>query len=672
MPSVQNFMRAITRRKTFTEEEKTETKLNRTLGLFDLTGIGVGSTLGAGVYVLSGEVARESSGPAVMLAFAIAAFSSILSGMCYAEFGARVPKAGSGYIYSYVTMGELCALTIGWNLVLSYVVGTSSVAKAWSANIDALINCKLRAWQVSFMPYMQSKYMEDYPDIFAAIIIIVLAALLAYGVQEVAFVNKVFTMVNILVIIFVTLAGFIKADWNNWTLTQEDVNRMAFGNDTNYKSGLQCLDVNHTNVASYYESNGQNLTISPEYLDFVGKHDIVEGEQEGEKDENEWPGKGGFLPYGFGGVIAGTATCFYAFVGFDAIATTGEEAINPQRNIPISIVLSLIVCCVAYLGVSTALTLMVPYFFLDKQAPLPAAFAYVGITWASYVVGIGATCALTTSLLGAMFPMPRVIYSMANDGILFRQLAAINSKTKTPLVATISSGLLAAFLAMIFDLKALVDFMSIGTLMAYTLVAASVMILRYRNDAKYDEEDPLADTQETLKLSDFYSPRYSMPTVLSTRVVTICSSALTVGCIGFSAVGVTEEQHQFNTMAWVIWGFFTLIIVGCSLCIFMQPESSCPLDFKVPLIPFIPVVNVLVNIYLMVALPVSIWVKLLVWLAIGYAIYFFYGISHSSENPEIKAQLREEAFKEKEEMKLLENGNDEGNSRSDGVMANGK
>jgi len=207
--------------------------------------------------------------------------------------------------------------------------------------------------------------------------------------------------------------------------------------------------------------------------------------------------------------LSGTATCFYAFVGFDAIATTGEEAINPQRNIPLAIVFSLLICCIAYLCVSATLTLMVPYFLLDKSAPLPVAFASGGIEWAKWPVGIGAVCALTASLLGifssrhiiefydmnfqvrsdietkkgCMFPLPRVVYAMADDGLIFRGLANINEKTKTPVIATLSMASLAALLAAIFDIKELVDFMSIGTLMAYTLVAASVMILRYRESS---------------------------------------------------------------------------------------------------------------------------------------------------------------------------------------------
>jgi cationic amino acid transporter 1 len=346
------------------------------------------------------------------------------------------------------------------------------------------------------------------------------------------------------------------------------------------------------------------------------------------QEKGEYPGNGGFLPYGFSGVIAGTATCFYAFVGFDAIATTGEEAINPQRNIPISIVLSLIVCCVAYLGISASLTLMVPYYLLDKQAPLPAAFSYVGIEWASYVVGIGATCALTTSLLGAMFPMPRVIYAMAEDGILYRKLAEVHAKTQTPIVATVVSGTLAAVLALIFDLKELVDFMSIGTLMAYTLVAASVMILRYRAS---DDDVPEPISDEPLSFQDFFKPRSNSPNQISTKVVTYNSALLTVACVAFSAVGVTEEIHGFNKSAWAGLIVSAFVIMICTLSIRAQPESSSVLDFKVPMIPFIPVVNILVNVYLMVALPWSIWLKLLVWLGVGYFIYFTYGIHNSTE-----------------------------------------
>jgi amino acid transporter len=496
---------------------------------------------------------------------------------------------------------------------------------------------------------MESDFLEDYPDAFAALIIVILAILMCYGVEEVALVNKVFTAVNIGVIIFVAISGFVKADIQNWKQTEQDVRDKLLFESTNGTAKVQCRDINQYNVDNYlaYGTLIGNLTeypktldtrdsdgnvtavVTPNVSDVDDSPDFCDNECWKEKQETGgYPGKGGFLPYGFSGVIAGTATCFYAFVGFDAIATTGEEAINPQRNIPISIVLSLIVCCVAYLGISASLTLMVPYYLLDKQAPLPAAFSYVGIEWASYVVGIGATCALTTSLLGAMFPMPRVIYAMAEDGILYRKLAEVHAKTQTPIVATVVSGTLAAVLALIFDLKELVDFMSIGTLMAYTLVAASVMILRYRASDD-DVQEPISDSP--LGLQDFYKPRSNSPNEISTKVVTINSTILTLACIAFSAVGVTEEQHGFNNVAWAILGISAFVILMCTLSIRAQPESSSVLDFKVPMIPFIPVVNILVNVYLMVALPWSIWLKLLVWLGAGYFIYFTYGMHHSTE-----------------------------------------
>lgn len=656
--AIKDVLRAMGRRKVFTDEEKTETKLKRTLGLLDLTSIGVGSTLGAGVYVLSGQVGREQSGPAVILSFAIAAFSSILSGMCYAEFGARVPKSGSGYIYSYVTMGEFCALTIGWNLVLSYVVGTASVAKAWSTNLDALIGCQIRSFTVQYMPFIGSNLTEMYPDIFAAVIILLLCCLLAYGVEEVAFINKLFTMVNIIVIIFVTLAGFFvggdRPFFENWTLNQTQVTDMVASQfSDNSTAAVSCRDINHTNHHAWEASNGFSLIES-----YEGTNISINVDQEynaSALEETGWPGAGGFLPYGFQGVISGTATCFYAFVGFDAIATTGEEAINPQRDIPYSIVLSLIVCCLAYLGVSASLTLMVPYFFLDKEAPLPSAFARNGLHWAKYLTGIGATCALTTSLLGAMFPMPRVIYAMAEDGILFRKLAQVSEKTKTPVIATAVSGALAAFLALIFKLDELVDFMSIGTLMAYTLVATSVMVLRYRVDSS---ADPVIDTSaESFSLMDFVKPRYKTPTDLSATSVAYSTSIIALVSILFSIASL------FGSVKGMI--ICAVLLVVFSISIWLQPESKAFLNFKVPLIPFVPVVNVLVNVYLMVFLPWGIWVKLIFWLAAGYAIYFGYGWQHSSENPEYKKNL---SGKSVEEMALV-NGNGEAKeNRTEAVL----
>nr|XP_020644291.1 high affinity cationic amino acid transporter 1 isoform X2 [Pogona vitticeps] len=441
--------------------------------------------------------------------------------------------------------------------------------------------------------------LAKYPDVFAVVIILILTGLLTFGVKESALVNKVFTCINVLVLLFVMVSGFVKGSLKNWHIP---------GNI----------------------SLVNNVT-------------------------QEQIGVGGFMPFGFSGVLSGAATCFYAFVGFDCIATTGEEVKNPQKAIPIGIVASLLICFVAYFGVSAALTLMMPYYLLDRNSPLPVAFKHVGWDGANYAVAVGSLCALSTSLLGSMFPMPRVIYAMAEDGLLFKFLSHVNERTKTPMIATLTSGVVAAVMAFLLDLKDLVDLMSIGTLLAYSLVAACVLVLRYQPEqpnlayqmaSTTDEVDNnesvstsesqtafLPEEEEKYSLKAVIFPQNTDPSKLSGFIVNVSSFIIGFLIVTFCSLTVLGKEALINGKTWAI----TLLVIVFVLClvfiviIWRQPESKTKLSFKVPFLPVLPVLSIFVNMYLMMQLDGGTWIRFAIWMLIGMIIYFAYGVWNSVE-----------------------------------------
>ncbi|KAK1342350.1 LOW QUALITY PROTEIN: hypothetical protein QTO34_015114 [Cnephaeus nilssonii] len=595
------FCQKLVRRRPLEWREGSGSGLARCLSTLDLVALGVGSTLGAGVYILAGEVAKDKAGPAIVLCFFVAAVTSMLSGLCYAEFGARVPCSGSAYLYSYVAVGQLCAFVTGWNLILSYVIGSASVARAWSAAVDSLTGYRMsRALQES-VP-LRVPFLTSHLDFFTLGLVLLLTGVLVLGARESALVTKLFTGVNLLVLGFILLSGFMKGRLHHGQLTEQDYE------------------------LTKSESDG-TLSLGP-------------------------LGSGGFVPFGFEGVLRGAATCFYAFVGFDCIATAGEEARNPQRAIPLGSVISIFICFLAYFGVSAALTLMVPYYQLSSLSPLPEAFLHVGWPSARYVVAVGTLCALSSSLLGAMFPMPRVILAMAEDGLLFRALARIHPRTHTPVTATIVFGTLAALMAFLFELRDLVDLMSIGTLLAYSLVAFSVLVLRYQPDQHFSKNEKTAVEVTEVKLGPDagactcsrnggrpkkpVEPREHrpLPAIWPRRLWMCLALALLLTVLSLVLAQWPGRLVSGDPVPTAVTGLLLLLIAGLTFILWRQPQSPAPLRFKVPALPVLPLVSIFVNMYLMMQMTSMTWAQFGIWMAIGFATYFGYGIRHSLETSE--------------------------------------
>ncbi|HEV8336172.1 MAG TPA: amino acid permease [Candidatus Polarisedimenticolia bacterium] len=416
------------------EEMRGENRLRRILGPVQLTSLGVGAIIGAGIFVATGAAAHNVAGPALMLSYVVAGITCVFAALCYAEFASMVPVAGSAYTYAYATLGELLAWIIGWDLVLEYAVGSATVATGWSGyfqNVLQKIGVQLPlAFRESPWRYDAATgsflHTGSYFNLPAIVIVAIVTAILVKGISESASFNATMVMIKLAAVLFVIGVGAFYINPDNW------------------------------HPFTPYGWTG---------LNFFGHH------VSGQTDPQGSPL----------GMLAGAAIIFFAYIGFDSVSTHTEEAKNPQRDVPIGIVASLIICTILYILVVAVLTGMVPYNQLDINAPVSRAFQQQGIGWAEGLIAVAGVAGITSVLLVMMLSGPRVFLAMARDGLVPRGFFGdVHPKFRTPWRSTILIGVFVAVMGGLFPIDALLHLTNIGTLFAFVVVCAAVLIMRRR------------------------------------------------------------------------------------------------------------------------------------------------------------------------------------------------
>jgi APA family basic amino acid/polyamine antiporter len=397
--------------------------LKRTLGRLNLITLGIGAIIGAGIFVLTGQASAAYAGPAVVISFVVAGLACAFAGSCYAEFASLIPIAGSAYTYAYATLGEFIAWIIGWDLILEYLFGASTVAVGWSgyvvsflADIGIVIPASMSnapfTFDVATGTWATTGALINFPAIF---IVALLTTLLVIGIKESANFNNIIVIIKVTVILLFIGFGVFYVAAENW------------------------------------------------------KPFIPEN-------------TGGYGHYGITGILRAAGVVFFAYIGFDAVSTAAQEAKNPQKDMPYGILVSLVICTVLYILVGLVMTGIVPYKELNDAAPVAVAVnkAGSGLVWLRFPVKIGAIAGLSSVILVMLMGQPRVFFSMARDGLLPTAFGKVHPKFKTPYITTIVTGTIAAIVSGLFPIGLLGELVSIGTLLAFAIVCGGVLVLRYR------------------------------------------------------------------------------------------------------------------------------------------------------------------------------------------------
>ncbi len=455
------------------EGSDSEHGLKRSLGPWALTAMGIGAIIGTGIFVLTGVASATRAGPSIALSFVVAGIVSALAALCYAEVSSKIPISGSAYTYTYATLGEFLAWVIGWDLVLEYALGAATVSIGWSgyfANILNTIGLHIPSdWANGPTWGLAGQGMAGHANLPAAGIILLITLLLARGTRESGTVNAVIVALKIVIVLFFIAIG-----------------------------------VGHIVPANYH--------LPPHPLPMGGGMD-----------------QGGFFPFGWGGMLGGAAFIFFAYIGFDAVSTTAEEAKNPARDLPFGILSSLVICTGLYIVVVLVLNGVVPYYTLNNAFPVAYAVSHMGLSWgpaASVIISLGAIAGLTTVLLVMMFGQSRVWFAMSRDRLIPPSFTTLHPTWRTPIYSTLFFGVCIAIVAALTPINIVGSLVNMGTLFAFILVSIAVPVLRSRH--------PELKGAFTLPFGPY--------------VIPILAAVTAAGLIYYLRVGNP-----------VLWGFFPLV-----------------------------------------------------------------------------------------------------------------